>query len=180
MDFAETPIGGVFAISSNVHADTRGSFQRSYCGAEFTERGLEPVEAQAAISRNTRAGTLRGLHFIPEDHGEAKLVRCIAGRIYDVAVDLRPASPTHLQHVSIELDADRGAALYLPRGVAHGFITLEDGCDVLYQFSKAHRPGVEMGVRWDDPDLSIDWPVQPVVLSDRDRALPLVRHLTSG
>lgn len=177
MQFAETQIGGVFAISSEIHADVRGSFQRSYCSTEFSQRGLEPVEAQAAISRNTAAGTLRGLHFIPENHGEAKLVRCIAGRIFDVAVDLRPSSPTYLHHISMELDADHGAALYLPRGVAHGFITLKDGCDVFYQFSQRHRPGVEKGIRWDDPDLGIDWPMQPAVLSHRDRTLPLVRDL---
>lgn len=177
MQFAKTPIGGVFAISSEIHADARGSFQRSYCSAEFAEHGLEPVEAQAAISRNSLAGTLRGLHFIPEGHGEAKLVRCISGRIFDVAVDLRPASPTYLRHVSVELDAELGGALYLPRGVAHGFITLEDGCDVLYQFSREHRPGVEKGVRWDDPDLAIDWPMKPTILSDRDSALPFVKDL---
>lgn len=178
MQFTATPIGGVFAFSGGVHTDARGSFQRTYCSAAFAEHGLESVEAQAAISRNTATGTLRGLHFIPEADGEAKLVRCIAGRIFDVAVDLRPTSPTYLQHISVELDAARSNALYLPRGVAHGFITLQDDCDVLYQFSRAHRPGLEMGVRWDDPDLAIKWPMPPTILSDRDRTLPFVKDLT--
>ncbi len=177
MQFSGTQIDGVFDISSDIHADARGSFQRSYCSTEFTGHGLEPVEAQAAISRNEAKGTLRGLHFIQKGQGEAKLVRCIVGRIFDVAVDLRPASPTYLLHVSVELDSNVGNALYLPRGVAHGFITLEDRCEVFYQFSRPHRPGVEKGVRWDDPDLAIDWPMQPAVLSDRDKALPFVRDL---
>lgn len=179
MQFTATAIGGVFACSDEVHTDVRGSFHRTYCSATFAEHGLEPVEAQVAISRNTAAGTLRGLHFIPEADGEAKLVRCIAGRIFDVAVDLRPESPTYLRHISVELDASRCNSLYLPRGIAHGFITLQDDCDVLYQFSRAHRPGVEMGVRWDDPVLAIKWPMPPTILSDRDRKLPFVKDLTS-
>jgi dTDP-4-dehydrorhamnose 3,5-epimerase len=180
MRFTATHIGGVLIVSSDIHTDERGSFQRSYCSAEFAEHGLEPLEAQAAISRNTVAGTLRGLHFIPENQGEAKLVRCVAGRIFDVAVDLRTRSPTYLQHVSVELDADSSIALYLPRGVAHGFVTLQDSCDLLYQFSQAHRPGLEKGVRWDDPELAIPWPLQPTVVSDRDRALPFVEDLCRG
>lgn len=180
MQFTATPIGGVFAISSEVHTDVRGSFQRTYCSATFVEHDLEPVEAQAAISRNTTTGTLRGLHFIPETDGEAKLVRCITGRIFDVAVDLRPTSPTYLLHIGFELDATLSNALYLPRGVAHGFITLQDCCDVLYQFSRAHRPGLEIGVRWDDPDLAIEWPSSPTVISDRDQKLPFVKDLPGG
>lgn len=180
MRFTATHIGGVLIVSSDIHTDERGSFQRCYCSAEFAEHGLEPLEAQTAISRNTVAGTLRGLHFIPENQGEAKLVRCVAGRIFDVAVDLRTGSPTYLQHVSVELDADSGIALYLPRGVAHGFVTLQDSCDLLYQFSQAHRPGLEKGVRWDDPELAIPWPLQPTVVSDRDRALPFVEDLCRG
>lgn len=177
MRFAETPIEGVFVVSSEIHADNRGSFQRSFCSAEFSERGLESVSAQTAISRNRAAGTLRGLHFIPEDQGEAKLVRCIAGCIFDVAVDLRSASPTYLEHVAVELDVDGGSSLYLPRGVAHGFMTLADASDVLYHFSLAHRPGVERGVRWDDPALAIDWPMPPTVMSERDRNLPFIEEL---
>jgi dTDP-4-dehydrorhamnose 3,5-epimerase len=111
---------------------------------------------------------------IAEDDGEAKLVRCIAGRIFDVAVDLRSGSPTHGRHISVELSAERGNALYLPRGVAHGFVTLVDNSDLLYQFSRPYRPGVETGVRWDDPTLAIEWPVTPEVISDRDRALSLL------
>ncbi len=180
MQFTATAIAGVFTVASELHADMRGSFQRSYCAKDFAAEGLEPVEAQSAISRNVAKGTLRGLHFIPEADGEAKLVRCIAGRIHDVAVDLRPASPTYRHHVTATLDAERGNALYLPRGVAHGFVTLQDASDILYQFSRAHRPGMELGVRWDDPDLAIGWPEEPTIMSNRDRALPFLRDLALG
>ena len=177
MRFAETLISGVFELESDIHRDGRGSFERVYCAAEWRKQGLEPVHAQCAISRNGVTGTLRGLHFIPEQKGESKLVRCISGRIFDVAVDLRRGSPTRLQHYATELNADRGNSLYLPPGVAHGFITLEDDCDVLYQFSRLHRPGLECGVRWDDPGIGVDWPLTPVVMSDRDRTLPTVAEI---
>lgn len=177
MNFSETRLPGVFEVDSDVHWDERGSFQRIYCGSEWRDNGLEPVEAQCAISRNRVKGTLRGLHFVSEQEGEAKLVRCIKGRIFDAAVDLRSNSPTRMQHFAVELSADRGNCLYLPRGVAHGFLTLEDDCDVLYQFSRQHRPGVEQGVRWDDPSIGIDWPIRPLVMSDKDGALPTVAEM---
>lgn len=177
MHLTESPIPGVFGVESDIHMDNRGSFQRIYCGGEWRDQGLEPIEAQSAISRNRTEGTLRGLHFIPEGEGEAKLVRCIRGRIFDVAVDLRPNSPTRLQHFALQLSADLGNALYLPRGIAHGFITLEEDCDVLYQFSRSHRPSLERGVRWDDPEIGIDWPIAPAVMSDKDRALPTVSEI---
>lgn len=172
MRFEPTAISGVTVVRSDAHEDGRGSFRRTYCAQDFRDAGLEPVEAQAAISRNARAGTLRGLHVIPEAEGEAKLVRCIAGRVFDVAVDLRPASPTYGKWTALELSADNGLALHLARGIGHGFVTLERGCDVAYQFSRPHRAGIERGVRWDDPDLAIDWPRAPEILSERDGALP--------
>lgn len=176
MRFEPTGFAGVFAIETERHEDARGSFERIYCTDEFARLGLELPDRQAAISRNRLKGTLRGLHVIPEQDGEAKLVRCISGRVFDVAVDLRPGSPTRTQHFTIELSAGRGNALFLPRGVAHGFITLEDGSDLLYQFSREHRPGVELGLRWDDPALGIAWPITPSVISDRDRGLPLLHE----
>ncbi|MWV26695.1 dTDP-4-dehydrorhamnose 3,5-epimerase family protein [Aurantiacibacter rhizosphaerae] len=184
MRFEETAIPGVFDIDSDIFTDERGSFQRAYCADEWRDHGLEPVEAQSGISRNRAPATLRGLHVIPEHEGpehegEAKLVRCIRGRIFDVAVDLRPGSATYLAHITRELDADRGNALYLPRGVAHGFMTLQSECDVLYQFSRPHRANVERGVRWDDPDIAVPWPMQPEVMSERDRNLPLVAQFDS-
>lgn len=174
MRFAQTLLSGVFEIDVERHSDARGSFERIYCADEFGEHGLEPPGRQSAISRNTERATLRGLHVIPEVEGETKLVRCIRGRVFDVAVDLRPGSLTHGRYISTELSAERGNALFLPRGVAHGFITLEDNSDLLYQFSQPYRAGVEAGVRWDDPMLAVEWPLTPLVISERDLSLPLL------
>jgi dTDP-4-dehydrorhamnose 3,5-epimerase len=178
MRFLETEIAGVHFIEVDRHVDDRGSFARIYCSYEFRSRDLELPDNQMAISTNLLRGTLRGLHFIEEEVGEAKLVRCIRGAIFDVVVDLRRQSPTFGRNVSIELSATRGDAIFIPRGVAHGFITLEDGCELLYQFSQPHRAVLEKGIRWDDPKLAIDWPLQPVVLSERDRSLPFLADLT--
>ncbi len=180
MRVSPTAIAGVVDIESDIFRDERGSFQRAYCAQEWQAAGLEPVEAQSAISRNRLPATLRGLHFIPEEDGEAKFVRCIRGRIFDVAVDLRPQSPTYRQHISRMLDADRGNALYLPRGVAHGFVTLQADSDIFYQFSRPHRPGIECGIRWDDPAIGIDWPVAPEVISQKDRDLPYLSAIESA
>lgn len=180
MRFAQTPLQAVFELHGDRHEDERGTFERIYCASEFQRHSLDLPDRQTAISRNTAKGTLRGLHFIPEADGEAKLVRCIRGKIFDVAVDLRPSSLSFLQYFSAELTADRGNALFLPRGVAHGFITLENDCDVLYQFSRAYRRGIERGMRWDDPMIAIAWPLAPLVMSAKDRALPLVSELHLG
>ena len=177
MRFAETAIAGVHIIDVDKHEDPRGSFARVYCADEFRAQGLELPDRQAAISHSRAKATLRGLHFIDELEGEAKLVRCIRGRIFDVAVDLRPGSPTFARHITAELSAEEGNALHLPRGVAHGFLTLKDDCDIFYQFSQPHRAGLEKGVRWDDPQIGIAWPLAPAVLSERDRALPLLSEL---
>jgi dTDP-4-dehydrorhamnose 3,5-epimerase len=177
MRFEPTAIPGVCEIEVDIHADDRGSLARTYCLDEFREHGLELPDRQSAISRNRARATLRGLHFIAEDVGEAKLVRCVSGRVFDVAVDLRRGSATFGRHVAAELSADKANALYIPRGVAHGFITLEDGSDILYQFSQPHRAGLEKGVRWDDPDIAIAWPLVPAVLSERDRSLPRLADL---
>lgn len=177
MLFTATNIAGVIIVGADRHEDERGDFTRIFCADEFAEQHLELPISQAAISHNRRAATLRGLHFIPEERGEAKLVRCIRGRIFDVAVDVRAGSPTYGCHFAIELTADRQNALFLPRGVAHGFMTIEDDCDVLYQFSEPHRAGIELGVRWDDPDIAIAWPLEPAVISPRDRTLPLLAEL---
>jgi dTDP-4-dehydrorhamnose 3,5-epimerase len=177
MLFTATDILGVTIVGADRQEDARGHFTRIFCADEFAEQHLELPIRQAAISHNRRAATLRGLHFIPEELGEAKLVRCIRGRIFDVAVDVRPGSQTFGCHFALELSAERQDAIYLPRGVAHGFLTIEDDCEVLYQFSEPHRAGVELGVRWDDPDIAIKWPLEPAVISSRDRALPLLAEL---
>lgn len=179
MRFLGTAIEGVHLIEVDKHEDARGSFTRIYCADEFQANGLELPDRQMAISHNPVRGTLRGLHFIDEAIGEAKLVRCIKGTVFDVAVDLRAGSPTYGDYFSVRLDADQGNAIHLPRGVAHGFLSLVADCDILYQFSQPHRPGLEKGVRWNDPDLAIEWPCAPTLLSKRDQSLPSLRELSN-
>ena len=154
--------------------DDRGFFARTWCAREFAEHGLEPSLSQCSISFNKGRGTLRGLHYQAEPHAEAKLVRCTRGAIFDVIVDLRPASPTYLEHCTVTLTADNRDAIYVPQGCAHGFLTLEDESEVLYQMSTEHVPGAARGVRWNDPAFHIAWPTLPDVVADRDRTWPLL------
>jgi len=175
--FTPTDIAGVWAIQPEPVRDERGFFARWYCAVEFAERGLELPAAQGGVSRNARQGTLRGLHFIPAPNGEVKLVRCIAGKVFDVVVDLRPESATCGKWIAEILSAESHCALYIPHGCAHGFLTLEDNSDVSYRFSEPYRAGLEQGVRWNDPDLAIRWPSEPQILSQRDLGLPLLREL---
>lgn len=177
MRFIGLDIPGAYRIEAEPVEDERGCFARWYDGEEFASRGLEPTGIQGAVSHNTHRGTLRGLHFIPEADGEAKLVRCIRGRIFDVVVDLRTLSDTFGKWIGLELSAQSYTALYVPRGCAHGFVTLGDDVDIAYQFSMPYRAGIETGIRWDDPDIGIKWPINPVIMSDRDRYLPLLKEL---
>jgi len=170
--FLPLPLAGAFRVELERHVDERGYFARTYCAREFAEAGLEPTVAQASISWNPRRGTLRGMHWQAAPHAEAKLVRCAAGRIHDVLVDLRPDSPTHLRHVAVELSAESGDALYVPPGLAHGFLTLTDDCQVHYQMSTFHEPAAGRGARWDDPAFGIVWPAPIAVVSERDRSWP--------
>jgi dTDP-4-dehydrorhamnose 3,5-epimerase len=172
MRFTETEIAGVVVADIEPHADARGSFARLQCPDEFAVAGHPFGPAQTSLSRNPHAGTLRGLHYQPAPHGEMKLVRAVRGRIFVVAVDLRPDSATHRRWTATELSADNARALLIPEGVAHGFLTMEDDTDVLYQISPAFQPGHEAGVRWDDPAFAITWPGRPVLISDRDAAYP--------
>jgi dTDP-4-dehydrorhamnose 3,5-epimerase len=177
MEFLHTSIKGVIEIRPTAMRDDRGHFVRTFCEREWAAQGLEQTTKQMALSHNLQTGTLRGLHYIPEAEGEAKLVRCVRGRIFDVAVDMRPGSATFGKWTGLELSADNLTALYIPRGVAHGFITLEPMTDVAYQFSEFHRPGTERGIRWNDPEIEITWPTPPSVISERDRTLPMLRDL---
>jgi dTDP-4-dehydrorhamnose 3,5-epimerase len=172
MRFAETAIPGVVAVDVEPREDERGAFARLQCPDEFAAAGHPFVPAQTSLSRNPGAGTLRGMHYQPEPHAETKLVRVVRGRMFDVAVDLRPASPTYRRWVSAELSADNARALLVPRGVAHGFLTLEADTDVLYQIGPAFQPGHEAGVRWDDPAFAIAWPARPALISPRDATYP--------
>ena len=173
MRFVETELGGVFVVELEEHVDERGSFARTWCREEMAAAGLTSDLAQCSLSRNRRAGTLRGLHFQRPPHEEAKLVRCTRGAIFDVAVDLRPGSATLGRWVGVELDPDNSRGLYVPEGCAHGFQTLVDDTDVAYMISVPYAPEAATGVRWDDPRLGIAWPeVAERTISPRDRSLP--------
>lgn len=172
MIFTETDIPGAWVVELERRADERGSFARTFDADEFEARGLDPRIVQASVSVNRRAGTLRGLHYQEPPEGEAKLIRCTRGAIFDVIVDLRPASPSHLRWLSVELSADGDRMLYVPEAVAHGFQTLADDTEVHYQMNRAYAPSYARGVRWDDPNLGIDWPEAERTISERDRTLP--------
>jgi dTDP-4-dehydrorhamnose 3,5-epimerase len=172
MRFTETEIPGVVLVDAVSHADARGAFMRLHCPDEFAAAGHPFTPAQTSLSRNPRKGTLRGMHYQPAPHGETKLVRCVRGAIFDVAVDLRRESPTYRRWIGTELSARNACAFLIPEGVAHGFLTLEPDTDVLYQISPAHEPGHEAGVRWDDPGFAIRWPAEPALVGDRDAAWP--------
>lgn len=169
-------IPGLFTVDSPRHEDPRGSFQRAWCRDSFREAGVDFDPVQGNISENTALHTLRGLHFQRPPHAEAKLVRCISGRVWDVAVDLR-RGPGFGRWEAVELDAARGNAVFLPEGLAHGFLTLTPGAVILYAMGRSHVPGRSEGIRWDDPSLEIPWPFPPAVLSDADAGLPSLRDV---
>lgn len=178
MIVSPTDIDGLYVLEAARRLDERGWFARTYDVDELAEQGLAPVGHSAAVSYNARAGTLRGMHYQREPHGERKIVRCSAGSIYDVVVDVRPSSETYLQWRGFELDADRSVSLYLGEGLAHGFMSLRDGSEVSYQLSAPHAPAASAGVRWDDPAVGIRWPLEPVVMNARDRDYPLLDQAT--
>lgn len=170
MIFIETELKGAFIIEPERLEDDRGFFARSYCQREFSEHGLMSNWVQCNISFNRIKGTLRGMHFQAKPHEEAKLVRCTMGAIYDVIIDLRPESPTHKNWISVELTAQNRTMLYVPENFAHGYQTLVDDTEVLYQVSEFYTPEFERGVRWNDPTFEIKWPnVFPPVISDKDK-----------
>lgn len=172
MIFLETSLPGVWEIALDLRDDERGFFARSWCEKEFQDNGLNTKLAQCSISFNIRRGTLRGMHYQAAPYQEAKLVRCTRGSIFDVAIDLRPNSPTFKRWVGAELTAENRRMLYIPEGCAHGFLTLEDETEVFYQISEFYHPETAQGFRWNDPAFQIAWPVDPVVISERDRTYP--------
>ena len=174
MRFVPTPFAGAYVIEIERKEDERGFFARSFCQDEFRDRNLSPTVAQCNISWNSRRGTLRGLHYQASPHEEAKLVRCTRGAVWDVIVDLRDASPTRLKWHAIELNDRLRNALYVPEGFAHGFQTLCDDVEVLYQMSEFYHADLAQGLRWDDPKLRIPWPLANPVISERDRSYPLL------
>jgi dTDP-4-dehydrorhamnose 3,5-epimerase len=175
MRYVETPLEGLWLLELEIHADARGSFARTYDHAEFDRRGLDPVIRQCSTSFNPRAGTLRGMHFQAEPLAETKLLRCTRGAVFDVAVDLRPDSPTYRRWYGVELTADNGREMYIPKGMAHGFQTLVDDSELLYHMSADYSAEHARGVRWDDPAFGIEWPAPPGgerIISERDATYP--------
>jgi len=172
VELTPTPIAGVLMVNSPAHADERGSFRRTWCADSFAQHGLHFVPVQASLSTNPHMYTLRGLHWQDAPHAEQKLVRCVAGAVWDVAVDLRPDSPTRHRWFGAELSATKGNALFLPQGVAHGFVTLTPDAVVEYLIDTPYAPQAARGARWDDPAFAIAWPVPPALISDKDAGWP--------
>jgi len=172
MRFTPQKIAGVFVIEADPHRDERGSFARIFCTEEFAKAGISFTSPQINLSGNAKRHTLRGLHFQNPPHAEAKFVRAVRGSAFDVVVDLRKGSPTERQWISLTLDARAMNAVFVPEGCAHGFLTLEDDTDILYQMGKPFVDGHGQGVRWNDPAFAIKWPAPPAVISDRDANYP--------
>ena len=172
MIFKPTRLEGAFVVEPEKLEDGRGFFARSWCRREFEAHGLNPRMVQCNISLNKRKGTLRGIHYQAPPHAEAKLVRCTAGSIYDVIIDLRPESPTFEKYAAEVLTARNHKMLYVPEDFAHGFLTLEDDSEVFYQMSEFYVPEQSKGVRWNDPVFGIEWPIAPCLMSERDRSYP--------
>lgn len=172
MIFRETPLAGAFLVELEPREDERGFFARVFCEREFTEQGLSARFVQVNDSLARAAGTLRGMHYQLPPHAETKLVRCLRGTLFDVIVDLRPGSRTFRRHFGVRLDAETRSMLYVPRGFAHGFVTLEPDTEALYFVDAFYAPEAERGMRWDDPALGIEWPLEPRVISEKDRTHP--------
>ena len=172
MNWTALELPGVFLLELEPHADARGFFARTFDRAELATRGLDARIEQTSLSFNPRRGTLRGLHWQAAPYAEAKLVRSVRGRIHDVAVDIRPDSPTFRRHVGVDLDAELRNALYIPAGVAHGFLTLTEDCEVHYTMSVGYAPEAGRGARYDDPAFGIRWPADVELVSERDLGWP--------
>jgi dTDP-4-dehydrorhamnose 3,5-epimerase len=174
MIFTETALKDAFIVTPEIIEDERGLFARLWQDNEFVRQGLKARVVETNSSFNKWRGTLRGMHFQIAPHQEAKLVRCTAGAIYDVIVDLREESPTFRHWIAVELTSSNRLMLYIPEGLAHGYQTLEDNTEVAYQMSEYYHPESARGVRWNDPAFGFKWPLQVSMISERDRAHPLV------
>lgn len=177
MRFIATKLEGAWIADPEPHEDNRGLFARTYCAREFRKHGLADSFVQCNTSWNSRSGTIRGLHYQLPPSCEVKLVRCTAGALWDVIVDLRPESPTYLQHIGVELTARNRRALYIPGMFAHGFQTLEDSTEVFYQMSEFYAPDVAAGLRYEDPKLGIKWPLPVTSISDNDKNWPFLNFV---
>ncbi len=174
MIFTETALKGAYIIEIERRSDSRGFFARAFCQKEFEAYGLQPVIAQANVAFNNLKGTLRGMHFQFPPAAETKLVRCTRGGILDIIVDLRPESPTYLQHIAVELTEDNHRALYVPERFAHGYQVLADKTETSYQVGEFYTPGSEGGLLYNDPRLGLSWPLPVSVISDKDQAWQLL------
>jgi len=179
MIFNETKLSGAFVIEIKRLEDERGFFARAFCQNEFEEHGLKPVIAQANLAFNHRKGTLRGMHFQYPPAAETKLVRCTRGAILDIIVDLRPESPTYLEHISVELSEENHAALYVPERFAHGYQVLRDNTETSYQVGEFYTPAAEGGLMDDYPPLGLDWPLPVAVVSKKDQEFELLKTSAS-
>ncbi len=177
MKFIEADLNGAFIIEPVVYSDNRGFFMETYNRRVFKDHGLNVEFVQDNQSLSERKGVIRGLHFQYPPYDQAKLVRVVSGRVLDVIVDMRKSSPTRGKWFSIELSSDNKRILFVPSGFAHGFCTLEDNSVVLYKVDKFYNPSAEAGIRWDDNNLGIRWPVQVPVMSDKDRTLPMLKDI---
>lgn len=180
MHFKETKLPGVWVIDPVFHADNRGRFFRAWCSRELADHGIDFVPIQANIGLSVMKGTIRGMHYQTEPDVEAKLVRCTKGAIFDVALDLRPGSPTFRQWFDVELTAENGRMLYLPAMCAHGYQTLKARTEMFYMTSQVYSPQSVRGARFDDPAFSIQWPLIPSVISPQDRNWPLTKESTEN
>lgn len=172
MKFTETPLADAYVIELEPMTDERGFFARGWCSREFAQHGLAANIVQANVSFNHSAGTLRGMHYQVAPHEETKLVRCTSGALYDVIIDMRPASTTFGQWHGVELSAENRKMLYVPHGFAHGYQTLADGTEAFYQVSEFYAPGAEQGIRYNDPRFAIAWPLAAQLISDKDANWP--------
>lgn len=178
MIFNETCVEGAFFIERQPNQDERGYFARLYCEEEFHAAGIEMVIQQMNLCENKEIGTLRGLHFQKDGYEEDKLVACTRGKIYDVCADIRPASPTYLQYCAYELSEENGGMLYIPKGCAHGYVTLANDCQILYLMSQFYMPGYDSGYRYDDPAFHINWPIKEgLIISAKDQTLPYINPM---
>lgn len=174
MDFKETSLPGVWLVDPTPFKDERGSFARLFCAREFGAHGLETEFVQHSQSHSVKRGTLRGMHFQATPHEEVKLVRCLAGKMLDVVVDNRPDSPTYLQWEGFLLSPENQRQILIPKGCAHGFQTLEDNTVTHYLISQFYEPDAARGLRFDDPDIGIKWPLEPTAMSPKDVSWPLL------
>ena len=176
MRFNKSDVSGAIVIDPSPHHDSRGRFLRAWCTQEFADHGIDFLPVQANMGCSSKRGTLRGMHYQEAPALEAKLVRCVRGAMFDVVLDLRPASPTYGKWYGVELTAENGRMLYLPEGCAHGYQTLEDDTEMYYMTSAFYAPQAVRGVRFDDPAFQIQWPLPAVAVSEQDRNWPLVQQ----